>query len=145
MGRTILCQHCKSTFDEDVLKDREHPDVCPVCGKSLTGDGDASSLPPKEKKKWYYYEEAGGTLDDTLYDDEKPLYTFEAVDVEDAKRQLKEVFPNCPLLRKTSPPKVFCPRCGSTEIQLVPRKYGLLTGFATSKCDRMCLRCMKKF
>ena len=49
MGRTILCQHCKSTFDEDVLKDREHPDACPVCGKSLTGEGDASSLPPKEK------------------------------------------------------------------------------------------------
>ena len=112
MGRTILCQHCKSTFDEDVLKDREHPDVCPVCGKSLTGEGDASSLPPKEKKKWYYYEEGGGMLDDLLSSRFVPLYTFDAVDVEDAKKQLKEVFPNCPLLRKTSPLKSSAPAAG---------------------------------
>lgn len=144
MGKTILCQHCKSTFNEDLLKDREQPDLCPVCGKSLVEDGEASP-PPPEKKKWYYYKEGGGGLDDTLSSRFVPLYTFEAVDLEDAKRQLKEVLPNCPLLRKKSPAKVRCPRCGSSEIQLVPRKYGLMTGFATSKCDRMCLRCMKKF
>lgn len=59
MGKTILCQHCKSTFNEDLLKDREQPDLCPVCGKSLVEDGEASP-PPPEKKKWYYYKEGGG-------------------------------------------------------------------------------------
>lgn len=35
MGRTILCNHCKSTFDEDVLSKRENPNICPVCDESL--------------------------------------------------------------------------------------------------------------
>ena len=35
MGRTVLCPHCKSTFDDDVLKMRGSTDVCLVCGKSL--------------------------------------------------------------------------------------------------------------
>lgn len=43
MGKTILCQNCKSTFNEDVLMNRENPDVCPVCGKSLVGDVDDSA------------------------------------------------------------------------------------------------------
>lgn len=35
MGRTILCQNCKSTFDEDILKKKNSEDICPVCGESL--------------------------------------------------------------------------------------------------------------
>ena len=30
-------------------------------------------------------------------------------------------------------PKVCCPKCGSTQIQIVPRKFSFLTGFATNK------------
>lgn len=145
MGRTILCQKCKSTFDENILASRENPNVCPVCNASLLGDEDGSVESQKEKTKWYYYKEGGGGLDDTLYDDFTPLYTFDAVDIEDAKRQLKEVLPNNPLVNDNSPEKVRCPRCRSAEIQLVPRKFSLLTGFATNKFDRMCIRCKKKF
>lgn len=43
MGRTILCPHCKSTFDEDILKKRNSEDICLVCGESLLGDEDISS------------------------------------------------------------------------------------------------------
>lgn len=43
MGRTILCPHCKSTFDESVLAKRSEPNVCPVCEKSLLEDSDKSS------------------------------------------------------------------------------------------------------
>ncbi len=145
MGRTILCPHCKSTFDENILANRENPNVCPVCSASLLGDEESSVESQKEKTKWYYYKEGGGGLDDTLYDDFTPLYTFDAIDIEDAKRQLKEVLPNSPLVNDNSPEKVRCPRCRSTEIQLVPRKFSLLTGFATNKFDRMCIRCKKKF
>lgn len=92
-----------------------------------------------------YYKEGGGGLDDILYDDFTPLYTFDATDIEDAKRQLKEVLPNSPLVNDNSPQKVRCPRCRSTEIQMVPRKFSLLTGFATNKIDRVCVRCQKRF
>ncbi len=145
MGRTILCEKCKSTFNESVLANRENPNICPVCGESLIGDNDSSIENSKGTTKWYYYKEGGGMLDDTLSSHFTPLYTFEATDVEDAKRQLKKVLPNSPLVNDNSPEKVRCPRCRSTEIQLVPRKYSLLTGFATNKFDRMCVRCQKRF
>ena len=40
---------------------------------------------------------------------------------------------------------VRCPRCGSTQIQMVPRKWSLLTGFLTNKVDRVCVNCKRKF
>ena len=80
-----------------------------------------------------------------LYDEFTPLFTFEAVDVEDAKRQLKEVLPNSPLVNDNSPDIVRCPRCRSTQVQVVPRKFSLLTGFATNRIDRVCVRCQKRF
>lgn len=41
--------------------------------------------------------------------------------------------------------KVVCPRCGSTQIQIVQRKWSPLTGFFTNKVDRVCLRCKHRF
>lgn len=38
-----------------------------------------------------------------------------------------------------------CPRCGSTQIQMVPRRFSLLTGFATNKTDRVCVNCKYKW
>lgn len=78
MGRTILCPHCKSALNEDILKQRNSENVCLVCGESLLGDDDNSSEPEKETIKWYYYDGGSATLTTTLYDDEEPLYTFEA-------------------------------------------------------------------
>ena len=60
MGRTILCPHCKSTFDEDILKQKNSENVCLVCGGALVGDGNSSAVSPKGKTKWYYYNGAGG-------------------------------------------------------------------------------------
>ncbi len=145
MGRTILCKKCQSTFNESVLVSKDNPNVCPVCGESLLEDGDNNTAKTqKEKTKWYYYKEGGGTLTDTLYN-RSPLYTFDAVDVEDAKRQLKEVLPSTPLVNSNSPDIVRCPRCRSTQVQMVPRKFSLLTGFATNRIDRVCVRCQKRF
>ena len=120
-------------------------DVCLVCGKSLLVDENGSVETEKERRTYYYYDLGGGGLTTTLYDDENPRYTFEAVDMQDAERQLKEVMPNSPLINNSQPDKVRCPRCRSTEIQLVPKKLSLLTGFATNKYDRMCVNCKKKF
>lgn len=146
MGRTILCKKCHSTFNESALANRENPNICPVCGESLLEDGDNNiAETPKEKTKWYYYKEGGGMLDDTLSSHFAPLYTFDATDVEDAERQLKEVLPNSPLVNDNSPDIVRCPRCRSTQVQMVPRKFSLLTGFATNRLDRVCVRCQKRF
>lgn len=144
MGRTILCKKCQSTFNESAIANRENPNICPVCGESLLEDDNSTAETQKEKTKWYYYKEGGGTLTDTLYN-RSPLYTFDAVDVEDAKRQLKEVLPNSPLVNDNSPDIVRCPRCRSTQVQMVPRKFSLLTGFATNRLDRVCVRCQKRF
>ena len=145
MGRTILCPHCKSALNEDILKQRNSENVCLVCGGSLIVDSDSSVETSKEKTKWYYYTEGGGTLMKTLSSQYTPLYTFDAVDVDDAKRQLKEVLPNSPLVNNNSPDIVRCPRCRSTQIQMVPRKFSLLTGFATNRIDRVCVKCQKRF
>ena len=95
------------------------------------------------RRNFYYYKEGGGMLDDTLSSKFTPLYTFEAVDLEDAKKQLREVLPNSPLFK--SVPKVQCPYCFSTQVQMVPKKFSLLTGFATNGYNRVCVRCQRKF
>ena len=145
MGRTILCPHCKSALNEDILMQRNSENTCLVCGESLLGDQDCSVESQKETTKWYYYDGAGGILTTTLYDDEEPLHTFNAIDMQDAERQLKKVLPNSPLVNDNSPDIVRCPRCRSTQIQMVPRKFSLLTGFATNRLDRVCVRCQKRF
>ena len=52
--------------------------------------------------------------------------------------------------RKSIAPKqtakeVKCPRCGSTQIQMVTRKWSFVTGIMTNKVDRVCMGCKKKF
>lgn len=145
MARTILCPHCKSALNEDILKQRNSENVCLVCGGSLFGDNDGSVEPEKKTTKWYYYKEGGGTLMTTLSSQYFPLYTFDAVDIKDAERQLKEILPNSPLVNDNSPDIVRCPRCRGTQVQMVPRKFSLLTGFATNRLDRVCVRCQKRF
>ena len=146
MGRTILCPHCKSTFNEDILKERNSETVCLVCGKSLLS-GDESDTPPekKETKTYYYYADSadGAEALMPILSSRKsaPIYTFEATDVEDAKRQLKKIVPNSALFRKPSD-KVSCPICGSTEVQLVPKKSGL---FSSGGVTRACVRCKRIF
>ena len=145
MSRTILCPHCNSALNEDILKRRNSENICLVCGGSLLEDVESSAESEKEKTKWYYYKEGGGTLMNTVSTSFTPLYTFEAVDLEDAKEQLKEVMPNSPLLSNKTVPKVQCPYCFSTEVQLVPKKFSLLTGIMTNGFNRVCVRCQRKF
>ena len=40
---------------------------------------------------------------------------------------------------------IKCPKCGSTQIQAVPRKWSLTTGLLTNQVDRVCLNCKHKF
>lgn len=45
----------------------------------------------------------------------------------------------------TSSSQVRCPKCGSTNIQMVNRKWSPLTGFMINKVDRVCVNCKNRF
>ncbi|MCI9448074.1 MAG: hypothetical protein HFH36_11955 [Lachnospiraceae bacterium] len=49
MGRTILCTHCSSTFNEDFLKLKDDENICPVCGSSLGDDVPVEDRPTDEE------------------------------------------------------------------------------------------------
>lgn len=144
MGRKIVCPNCSTIFDEEILRQKNSEDICLVCGKSLSDDF-STVTEQQEKKTYYYYKEGGGTLTNTLSSQFTPLYKFEAVDMKDAERQLKEVLPNSGLLNDKLEPEIRCPYCFSREAQLVPKKFSILTGFATNSYNRVCIRCKRKF
>ncbi len=136
----VICEKCESVFKAEAIKGMS---CCPVCGASF--EVEDSSSTEKEKHTYYYYKEGGGTLTDTLSSRFTPVYTFEAVDMEDAERQLKEVMPNSPLLNDNSSPETRCPYCRSKDVQLVPKRFSMLTGFATNSYNRVCVHCKRKF
>lgn len=45
----------------------------------------------------------------------------------------------------TNPNEVHCPKCGSTQITAVQRKWTFMAGFATNKVDRFCMNCKHKW
>ena len=107
MGK-IVCEKCGTEFKFEIAKNFES---CPVCGASFSDEVDATIQ--KEKRTFYYYDDGSATLTKTLYSHTTPIYTFEAVDMKDAERQLKEVLPNSPLFRTNTSSQTRCPRCHS--------------------------------
>ncbi len=147
MGRKIICDSCGAVMPFEKIKDAE---VCPVCNVPFDVDSDHMESPDidsgkeVEKKTFYYYD--SGTLTGTLYSHRKPIYTFQATDIDDAERQLKEVCPNSPLFETTPSRTIRCPRCMSKEFTLMHRGYSLFTGFLGSgRVKRVCNYCKKEF
>ncbi len=171
MGRTILCNECRSTFDEDILKIRNSENECPVCGASLLSDNSPAhkeTFNMEEEQEdwitWYYYgfkDEKGRKQDAySLWD--KPIDLDEFGDIyflikefkappeskyglDAVKEILRTYIPDAFVYPEEKETKILCPRCFSSQYQLVPRKFSLLTGFATNKVDRICLKCNKRF
>ena len=155
MGRTVICLKCQSTFNESALENRDNPNICPVCGASLV-DGEEEH---SDWITWYYYgfkNSSSSCLEDKPIDLEKRgdvyylIKEFKAPkrDVngksDAAKLELRKYVPDA-FPEKKSVPKVQCPYCHSTEIQMVPKKFSLLTGFLTNGYNRVCVRCQRKF
>ncbi len=120
-GRTILYLHCKSTFDGNVLKKRNKE-------AALSGQGYWSGMQnpfwmkitaltrlQKKRRKYYYKHGDKGVLIDLWHDYEKPLYIFDAADVNDTEKHLKEIMPNIPLFINKESFKVNCPYCGCEQ------------------------------
>ena len=157
MSRKILCENCGSVLNEDILKQKGSLNTCLVCGASLGMDEPESASEPK-LVDWYYYDLGGGSgyLDDVFMEDDessKLAYRFKAPkDLNKAKEVLRREYkPDAFMESETSKistkpdPVVRCPRCGSTSIQLIPKKWSPLTGFRTNSVIRCCVSCKHKF
>lgn len=161
MARTILCPHCNSYLNEYILKEKNSENICLVCGGMLDDSGNDNQ---EGWITWYYYgfKDKKGKKIDLFVLKNEPVDLEKRGDVyylikefkappkdangncDAAKRELRKYVPDAFAETKTIS-KVQCPYCFSTEIQLVPKKFSLLTGFATNGYNRVCVRCQRKF
>ena len=56
--------------------------------------------------------------------------------------EIKDSDGNC---EKVNTDITLCPKCGSTNIQIVPRKWSIFTGILTNATDRVCVSCKHKW
>ena len=150
----VKCLKCGSSFSRMFLMGKQgNADVCPVCGADMQNVDEH----PEWITWWYYKDEETQcfTLRDEPIDlekwtDTKLIKEFKAPprdssgSSEKAKEILRTYVPDA-FAEPKEIPKVKCPYCFSSEVQIMPRKFSLLTGFATNKFDRVCLRCKRKF
>lgn len=161
MGRKILCPHCNSSLNEDILKEKNSENICLVCGGKLN-DGESDNQ--EEWITWYYYgfkDKRGnktnmGSLMNKPMDLERfgdthyLIKEFKAPpkdangNCDAAKRELRKYVPDA-----FAPPKenhIRCPRCLSTEYTIMNRGFSIWTGFLGSgKVKRVCNRCKREF
>lgn len=166
MGKKI-CPECNTIFDDKVLIEKESEN-CLVCGASLR-DMDEPQLAQEENDNlisWYYYAVGKSSyyLDDVYMEDDensKLVFSFKAPprdengDCDAAKEILRKKYDPTAFLESEKctidkPDALWiaegkCPRCHSSNIQLVPRKFSIWTGFRTNKVDRMCVNCKHRF
>ena len=155
MGRKILCPHCNSLLNEDILKEKNSENICLVCGGKLDDGNDNQ----EELITWYYYGFKGSSnacLHDKPIDLEKRgdvyylIKEFKAPpkdangNCDAAKRELRKYVPDAFALPKENP--IRCPRCLSTEYTMMNRGFSIWTGFLGSgKVKRVCNRCKREF
>ena len=163
MGRKIICPECNTIFDEDVLKQKNSQDTCLVCGGSLSGEKESDHEETLDEDNgednwitWYYYKDpeyGDYSLWDKLPNDPNALTLIQEFKappesecgLDKVKEILRTYVPDAFVYPKKKESVVRCPRCFSTDFQLVPKKFSLLTGFATNHVDRVCVKCMKRF
>ena len=156
MGRTILCPHCQSSLNEDILKQRNSENICLVCGKPLDNGNGENVDDHADWITWYYYgvkDSSSAWLLDKPIDIGERYYLIKEFkappkdangNCDAAKQELRKYVPDA-FPEKKSVPKVQCPYCNSTEIQMVFKKFSLLTGYLTNGYKRVCVRCQRKF
>lgn len=164
MGRTILCPHCNSSLNEDILKEKNSEDICLVCGEALDSNRNNSELNQDGWITWYYYglkDKKGnktnmGSLMNKPMDLERFGDTHYLIkefiappkdangNCEAAKRELRKYVPDAFAPPKENP--IRCPRCGSTEYTLMNRGFSIFTGFfGSGNVKRVCNRCQREF
>ena len=148
-----VCGQCGSSFNKMFLLGKQgNAETCPMCGGELKTEEDNSDW-----ITWYYYKDPQHG-DFSLWD--KPPLRPEELELikefkappetapgglEEVKRILRTYIPDAFVYQKKEEPKVRCPRCGSAKVELMPKKFSLITGFATNQYDRVCVYCKKRF
>lgn len=173
VSRKILCEACGSILNEDILRQKNSLNTCLVCGASLGMDEteNESESAQEELVDWLYIEfddsntyfiiEKSKAKLENMTSDMKIKHTFKAPpegedeDCEAAKEVLRREYKPDAFLESeectiTKPDALWasegkCPRCHSSNLQLVPRKFSIWTGFRTNKVDRMCVNCGYRF
>lgn len=148
----VECAKCGSSFNRMYLIGKQgNADVCPMCGADMKSEEEH----PDWITWWYYRDPEYG--DFSLWD-KPPLHPEElelikefkapprdsAGSSEKAKEILRTYVPDA-FEEPKDVPKVRCPYCQSTEVQIVPKKFSILTGFGTNSFNRICVRCKRKF
>lgn len=153
MGRKILCPHCNSLLNEDILKEKNSENICLVCGGKLD-DGESDNQ--EEWITWYYYGVKNGSsrfLEVNPIDTGERYYLIKEFkappkdangNCDAAKRELRKYVPDAFAPPKENP--ICCPRCLSTEYTIMNRGFSIWTGFLGSgKVKRVCNRCKREF
>lgn len=158
------CSKCGSSFYTMFLIGKQgNADTCPMCGGELKTEelAEQTEEHPDWITWWYYgYKEDDGK---TASLRDKPIDLNEHGDIfflikefkapprdssgssDEAKRILRTYVPDAFNYPKKEEPEVRCPYCRSTEIQLVPKKFSVLTGILTNGYNRVCIHCKRKF
>lgn len=150
-----VCGQCGSSFNKMFLLGKQgNAETCPMCGGILDIEENDSDW-----ITWYYYQDLETkcfTLRDQPIDlekwtDTKLIKEFQAPprdssgSSDEAKKILRTYIPDAFTYKTKEEPKVRCPRCGSSKVELMSKKFSLLTGFATNQYDRVCVYCKKRF
>ena len=157
MGQdNVKCPKCGSSYNRMYLMGKQgNADVCPLCGAEMQNEEEHSDW-----ITWWYYGHKINNGKTTSLRDE-PIDLNEHGDkfflikefkappesqcgLDEVKRILRTYVPGA-FAEPKEAPKVSCPYCFSSEVQIVPKKFSLLTGFATNQFQRVCLRCKRKF
>ncbi len=148
----VKCPKCGSSFNKMFLMGKQgNADVCPMCGADMQSVEEHSDW-----ITWWYLKDKRFDNDYTLWD-KMPIdpENYEIVKefkappesecgLNEVKRILRTYVPDA-FKEPQETPKVKCPYCFSSEVQIVPKKFSLLTGFATNQFQRVCVRCKRKF
>ena len=61
--------------------------------------------------------------------------------------EAKKIVDNLPRMKidSVNSNQVRCPKCGSSDFEMVKRNWSIVTGFMTNKVDRVCKNCKTKF
>lgn len=127
---------------------------CPECGKEISDKAKACihcGYPLEDVKISIRNESVDGSKTKEMIDDEEKQRLIErayqevSADEQKEKRFYEQREKNQGNVNPNITNTVKCPKCGSTQIQMVPRKWSLGMGLLTNKVDRVCVNCKKKF
>lgn len=150
----IICSECNQQISDKAItypycgcpiEKMEYLNYCEIGGKKYNLS-DILLISPKGSGKdadiEYLYCIVGIIRDKTPLD---PQSSIDLANIIIETQKIPETFNGIIENKQWSSNSPHCPKCNSTNIQMVARKWSLLTGFMTNKIDRVCVNCKYKF